>query len=192
MEYGPVAAGAVSAGGDDPVRLAAEVVTALTREVPDFPEPGVLFRDLTPVLADDRGFAVLTEALAQLVAGADLIAGIDARGFLLGGAVAHRLGVGVLAIRKGGKLPPPVRARDYTLEYGTATLEIPAVGIQLEGRRVAIVDDVLATGGTVAAAADLLAAAGAEVTSAAVVMELAALGGRALLAPLPVHSVRAL
>lgn len=192
MEYGPVAAGAVSAGGVDPVRLAAEVVTALTREVPDFPEPGVLFRDLTPVLADDRGFAVLTEALAQLVAGADLIAGIDARGFLLGGAVAHRLGVGVLAIRKGGKLPPPVRARDYTLEYGTATLEIPAVGIQLEGRRVAIVDDVLATGGTVAAAADLLAAAGAEVTSAAVVMELAALGGRALLAPLPVHSVRAL
>lgn len=192
LEYGPVAAGAVSAGGDDPVRLAAEVVTALTREVPDFPEPGVLFRDLTPVLADDRGFAVLTEALAQLVAGADLIAGIDARGFLLGGAVAHRLGIGVLAIRKGGKLPPPVRARDYTLEYGTATLEIPAVGIQLEGRRVAIVDDVLATGGTVAAAADLLAAAGAEVTSAAVVMELAALGGRALLAPLPVHSVRAL
>ena len=192
LEYGPVATGAVSAGGDDPVRLAAEVVTALTREVPDFPEPGVLFRDLTPVLADDRGFAVLTEALAQLVAGADLIAGIDARGFLLGGAVAHRLGIGVLAIRKGGKLPPPVRARDYTLEYGTATLEIPAVGIQLEGRRVAIVDDVLATGGTVAAAADLLAAGGAEVTSAAVVMELAALGGRALLAPLPVHSVRAL
>ena len=134
----------------------AELVAALTREVPDFPQPGVLFRDLTPVLADDRGFAVVTDALAQIVAGADLVAGIDARGFLLGGAVAHRLGVGVLAIRKGGKLPPPVHSRTYTLEYGTATLEIPAEGIELAGRRVAIVDDVLATGGTVAAARDPL------------------------------------
>ena len=168
----------------------AELVAALTREVPDFPHPGVLFRDLTPVLADDRGFAVVTDALAQIVAGADLVAGIDARGFLLGGAVAHRLGVGVLAIRKGGKLPPPVHSRTYTLEYGTATLEIPAEGIELAGRRVAIVDDVLATGGTVAAARDLLATAGADVTVAAVVLELAALGGRARLDPLDVHSLR--
>ena len=165
-------------------------MAALTREVPDFPQPGVLFRDLTPVLADDRGFAVVTDALAQIVAGADLVAGIDARGFLLGGAVAHRLGVGVLAIRKGGKLPPPVHSRTYTLEYGTATLEIPAEGIELAGRRVAIVDDVLATGGTVAAARDLLATAGADVTVAAVVLELAALGGRAQLDPLDVHSLR--
>ena len=168
----------------------AELVAALTREVPDFPQPGVLFRDLTPVLADDRGFAVVTDALAQIVAGADLVAGIDARGFLLGGAVAHRLGVGVLAIRKGGKLPPPVHSRTYTLEYGTATLEIPAEGIELAGRRVAIVDDVLATGGTVAAARDLLATAGADVTVAAVVLELAALSGRARLDPLDVHSLR--
>jgi adenine phosphoribosyltransferase len=166
------------------------LVAALTREVPDFPQPGVLFRDLTPVLADDRGFAVVTDALAQIVAGADLVAGIDARGFLLGGAVAHRLGVGVLAIRKGGKLPPPVHSRTYTLEYGTATLEIPAEGIELAGRRVAIVDDVLATGGTVAAARDLLATAGADVTVAAVVLELAALSGRARLDPLDVHSLR--
>ena len=171
---------------------AAEILSALTRQVPDFPEPGVLFRDLTPVLADDRGFAVVTEALAQIVTGADLIAGIDARGFLLGGAVAHRLGVGVLAIRKGGKLPPPVHRRTYTLEYGTATLEIPADGIELAGRRVAIVDDVLATGGTVAAARDLLGTAGADVTAAAVVMELAALGGRARLEPLPVHTLQLL
>lgn len=169
---------------------AAEVITALTRKVPDFPEPGVLFRDLTPVLADDRGFAVVTEALAELVAGADLIAGIDARGFLLGGAVAHRLGVGVLAIRKGGKLPPPVHSRTYTLEYGSATLEIPAAGIELADRQVAIVDDVLATGGTVAAARDLLAAAGARVTEAAVVMELAALRGRDRLSPLAVRSLQ--
>ena len=177
-----------AANGDHP----GEILAALTRQVPDFPEPGVLFRDLTPVLADDRGFAVVTEALAQLVAGADLIAGIDARGFLLGGAVAHRLGVGVLAIRKGGKLPPPVHRRTYTLEYGTATLEIPADGVELAGRRVAIIDDVLATGGTVAAARDLLDAAGADVTAAAVVMELAALGGRERLAPLAVHTLQLL
>ena len=166
------------------------LLAALTREVPDFPEPGVLFRDLTPVLADDRGFAAVTDVLARLLAGADLIAGVDARGFLLGGAVAHRLGVGVLAIRKSGKLPPPVHSRSYELEYGTATLEIPAEGVVLAGWRVAIVDDVLATGGTLAASRDLLAGAGAEVAGAAVVMELEALGGRERLRPLRVHSLR--
>jgi adenine phosphoribosyltransferase len=170
----------------------ARLIDGLTRVVPDFPEPGVVFRDLTPVLADDRGFADVTDALAQLVEGADLIAGIDARGFLLGGAVALRLGVGVLAIRKGGKLPPPVHSRSYTLEYGTATLEIPADGIVLTCRRVAIVDDVLATGGTVAAARDLLTDAGAQVTEAAVIMELAALGGREHLNPLAVRSLQLL
>ncbi|MFM8597633.1 MAG: adenine phosphoribosyltransferase [Mycobacterium sp.] len=180
-----MAPGAVGPG-DDP----AEVIGALTREVPDFPSPGVLFRDLTPVLADGRALAVVTEALARLVEGADLIAGIDARGFLLGGAVAHRLGVGVLAIRKGGKLPPPVHRRDYALEYATAALEIPAQGLDLAGRRIAIIDDVLATGGTVAAARDLLDAAGARVSEAAVVLELAGLGGRRRLEPMRVHSLR--
>jgi len=179
---------AASGAGPEVTALIAE----LTRVVPDFPEPGIVFRDLTPVLADDRGFAAVTDALAQLVEGADLIAGIDARGFLLGGAVALRLGVGVLAIRKGGKLPPPVHSRSYTLEYGTATLEIPAAGIELAGRRVAILDDVLATGGTVAAARDLLVAAGAQVTEAAVVMELSALGGRERLNPLAVRSLQTL
>jgi len=167
-----------------------DLLAALTREVPDFPQPGVLFRDLTPVLADHHGFAVVTDALAQIVEGAELVAGIDARGFLLGGAVAHRLGVGVLAVRKGGKLPPPVHSRTFTLEYGTATLEIPTEGIELAGRRIAIIDDVLATGGTVAAARDLLSSAGADVTVAAVVLELAALGGRDRLASLAVHSLR--
>lgn len=171
---------------------AAGFIAALTREVADFPEPGVLFRDLTPVLADDRGFAVVTEALAGIAEGADLIAGIDARGFLLGGAVAHRLGVGVLAIRKGGKLPPPVLSRSYTLEYGRATLEVAAEGIELRGRSVAIVDDVLATGGTVAAALDLLTAAGADVRVVGVALELTALGGRDRLGAVPVHSLRGL
>jgi adenine phosphoribosyltransferase len=169
-----------------------DLLIALTRNVPDFPEPGVLFRDLTPVLADDRGFAAVTAALAAIVEGADLIAGIDARGFLLGGAVAHRLGIGVLAVRKGGKLPPPVHSRTYSLEYGTATLEIPADAIELAGRRVAIIDDVLATGGTVAATRDLLTTVGAQVTAAAVVLELAALGGRDRIAPLTAHSLRLL
>ncbi|MGY4708524.1 adenine phosphoribosyltransferase [Mycolicibacterium sp. CBM1] len=167
----------------------ADVIAALTREVPNFPEPGIQFKDLTPVLADSRGLAAVTYALAEIADGADLVAGIDARGFLLGGAVANRLGIGVLAIRKGGKLPPPVFSQTYALEYGTATLEIPADGIDLAGRRVVIIDDVLATGGTVAAAHELLLMAGAEVPVAAVVLELPALAGRAKVAPLAVRSL---
>ncbi|BBY61413.1 adenine phosphoribosyltransferase [Mycolicibacterium sarraceniae] len=162
----------------------------MTREVSDFPEPGIQFKDLTPVLADPKGLAVVTGALAEIAAGADLVAGIDARGFLLGGAVAHKLGIGVLAIRKGGKLPPPVHSQNYSLEYGTATLEIPADGIDLTGCRIVIIDDVLATGGTLAAAGALLAASGAEVPIAAVVLELSGLGGRDKISPLPVTSLQ--
>jgi adenine phosphoribosyltransferase len=168
----------------------ADLIASLTREVADFPTAGVEFKDLTPLFADPRGLAAVTDALAAVASGADLIAGIDARGFLIGGALAVRLGTGVLAIRKGGKLPPPVRAEQYQLEYGTAWLEIPADGIELAGRSVVLVDDVLATGGSLAAAHKLLEQAGAAVTTAAVVLELTALGGRELLAPLPVHSLR--
>lgn len=165
------------------------VIESLTREVADFPEPGVQFKDLTPVLADPHGLAVVTGALAEIAAGAELVAGIDARGFLVGGAVANKLGIGVLAVRKAGKLPPPVHSETYELEYGTATLEVPADGVHLAGRNVVIIDDVLATGGTLAATTRLLAAAGANVTAAAVVLELAALKGRDLLEPLPVNSL---
>jgi adenine phosphoribosyltransferase len=168
---------------------AADLVTALTRQVPDFPSPGIQFKDLTPVFADARGLAAVTDELAGVASGADLIAGIDARGFLLGGAVAARLGLGVLAIRKGGKLPPPVVTEHYQLEYGTASLELPADGIDLSGRHVVIVDDVLATGGTLVAAHRLVEHVGAQVTTAAVVIELAGLGGREQVAPLEVHSV---
>ncbi|WP_343576393.1 adenine phosphoribosyltransferase [Mycobacterium sp.] len=168
---------------------AAELVVALTRQVADFPSPGIQFKDLTPVFADPRGLAAVTDEIAEVAAGADLIAGIDARGFLLGGAVAARLGTGVLAIRKGGKLPPPVRTEQYNLEYGTASLELPVEGIELTGRSVVLVDDVLATGGTIVAAHRLLEQAGAQVTTAAVVIELAGLGGRDRVAPLQVHSV---
>lgn len=166
-----------------------EVIEALTREVADFPEPGIQFKDLTPVLADRRGLAVITRALAEVAEGAELVAGIDARGFLVGGAVADRLGIGVLAVRKAGKLPPPVYSETYQLEYGTATLEVPADGIDLHGRNVVVIDDVLATGGTLAATTRLLTKAGAIVLSAAVVLELTALNGRDLLEPLPVRSL---
>jgi len=165
------------------------LMTSLIREVPDFPEPGIAFKDLTPLLADARGLAAVTGALAEVAAGADVVAGIDARGFLLGAAVATTLGTGVLAVRKGGKLPPPVLRQTYSLEYGTATLEIPADGIDLTGRRVVVIDDVLATGGTVAATVRLLQEAGAQVTCAAVVLELGALDGRRGLEPLPVSSL---
>ncbi|MBS1693503.1 MAG: adenine phosphoribosyltransferase [Actinobacteria bacterium] len=165
------------------------LIAALTREVPDFPEPGIQFKDLTPLLADARGLAAVTDALAETAAGADLVAGIDARGFLLGAAVATKLGTGVLAVRKGGKLPPPVHAESYVLEYGTATLEIPADGIELAGRTIVIIDDVLATGGTVAAAHRLLQRCGATVTGAAVLLELTALRGRDVVHPLPVSSL---
>jgi adenine phosphoribosyltransferase len=159
------------------------------REVPDFPQPGIQFKDLTPLLADAAGLVGVTDALAETAEGVDLVAGIDARGFLLGAAVALRLGTGVLAVRKGGKLPPPVHSQTYDLEYGTATLEIPAEGIDIAGRTVVIIDDVLATGGTVAATNRLLTSGGAMVRSAAVVLELTALGGREVVQPLPVSSL---
>ena len=166
-----------------------QLIASLTRNVADFPEPGVQFKDLTPLFADREGLAAVADALAGIAAGADLVAGIDSRGFLVGAAVAARLGTGVLAVRKSGKLPPPVHAERYDLEYGSATLEIPAEGIELGGLAVVIIDDVLATGGTIAATARLLRRAGALVPAAAVVLELTALGGRAALAPLPVHSL---
>ncbi|AFM17090.1 PRPP-binding protein, adenine/guanine phosphoribosyltransferase [Mycolicibacterium chubuense NBB4] len=165
------------------------VIASLLREVPDFPEPGVQFKDLTPVLADAAGLAAVSSAIAELARGADLVAGVDARGFLLGGAVALSLGIGVLAVRKGGKLPPPVLSQTYSLEYGSATLEVPAAGIELAGRSIVVIDDVLATGGTLAATHRLLTEAGATVTHAVVMLELADLGGRAALEPLPVTSL---
>jgi adenine phosphoribosyltransferase len=159
------------------------------REIPDFPEPGIQFKDLTPVLADADGLAAVTRALAEVARDADLVAGIDARGFLLGAAVATSLGTGVLAVRKGGKLPPPVYSETYSLEYGTATLEIPADGIDLTGRNIVVIDDVLATGGTAAATVKLLERGGANVTAAAFVLELPGLNGRGALQSLPVTSL---
>jgi adenine phosphoribosyltransferase len=162
----------------DALARARQAIATHTRLVADFPEPGIQFKDLTPVLADPEGLAAVTAALAEAAGDADLVAGIDARGFLLGGAIALHLGVGVVAVRKAGKLPPPVHAERYDLEYGSACLEIPADGVSLAGRRVFVVDDVLATGGTLNAAIALLSAAGAHVDAAAVVMEIEGLPGR--------------
>ncbi|PRQ11974.1 adenine phosphoribosyltransferase [Corynebacterium sp. 13CS0277] len=157
------------------------------RLVPDFPAPGILFEDLTPVLANAEAFRLIVDELADAAQrmGADMIGGLDARGFLLGSAVAYRLGVGVLAIRKAGKLPPPVVSQTYELEYGTAALEIPRDAIDVAGKKVVLIDDVLATGGTLVAARSLIERCGGVVTGHAVVLEVASLGGRAKLADVP-------
>lgn len=157
------------------------------RLVPDFPIQGVLFEDLTPVLADPDAFAVVIDGLAEECEklGAEMIGGLDARGFLLGSAVAYKLGLGILAIRKAGKLPPPVFHQDYELEYCSAALEIPRDGADIKGKRIVLVDDVLATGGTLYGARLLLEAAGAEVAGNVVIIEVGGLGGRERLAGPP-------
>jgi adenine phosphoribosyltransferase len=155
---------------------------ALVREVPDFPEPGVLFRDLGPVFADGPAFRALTDGLASTLDPAtDLLVAIEARGFLLGAALGHATGLGVVPVRKPGKTPVVADRVSYDLEYGSAALELPA-GLISAGQRVTLVDDVLATGGTAAAAGELVERAAAEVVGVSLVIELAALGGRTRLA----------
>jgi adenine phosphoribosyltransferase len=172
------------------VPTAAEIVDRLTVAVPDFPEPGVLFRDLTPTLADAEGLRAITDELAGAFAGGfDLVAGIEARGFLLAAAAAYAAGTGVVAVRKAGKLPPETLVEHYELEYGVAALEIRADQL-VPGTRVLVLDDVLATGGTVDATCTLLERAGAVVAGVGVVLELADLGGRQRLAGRRVHAIR--
>lgn len=168
-------------------RTAREAIDARMRYVQDFPEEGVLFEDLTPVLADGDALHIVIDELAEACRnlGADMIGGLDARGFLLGSAVAYEMGLGILAIRKKGKLPPPVISEEYSLEYGDAALEIPSEGMNIEGKRVVLVDDVLATGGTLLAARDLIERAGGTVTGCVVVLEVSGLGGRERLGEVP-------
>lgn len=153
---------------------------ALIRDVPDFPRPGIRFKDITPLLADPGGFAWVVDTLAApwRASGVDCVVGIEARGFILGAALAHALGAGFVPLRKPGKLPARVIAQEYALEYGSDRLEIheDAIG---PAKRVLLVDDVLATGGTLLAARSLLERAGARLVGAAVLVELTALAGRA-------------
>ena len=160
------------------------------RDVPDFPRPGILFKDITPLLADPLAFHAATEALAAPYHGThiDLIVGIEARGFIFGTPVARLLDVGFVPIRKPGKLPWETRSVSYELEYGSDALEIHADAVA-EGQRVLVVDDLLATGGTSRAACDLLAGMGAEVVEVAILIELEFLKGRARLAPFRASSV---
>jgi adenine phosphoribosyltransferase len=151
----------------------------LIRAVPDFPKPGILFRDITPLLADPWGFRASTAAMADLAHAArpDLVAAVEARGFLVGAAVALALGCGIVPVRKSGKLPYRTRRVTYALEYGTDAQEIHEDAVR-EGQRVLLVDDVLATGGTLAATVDLIRRGGGEVAACAVLLELAGLKGR--------------
>jgi adenine phosphoribosyltransferase len=157
-------------------------IESLIRAIPDFPIPGILFRDITPLLADKAGF---NETIALFVdrfrdANVEAVVGIEARGYMLGAPVAHALGAGFVPVRKPGKLPGEKYSEEYALEYGTNTLEIHADAVG-NGHRVLVVDDLLATGGTIAATLRLLDKLGASVVGTAVLIELEALGGRAAL-----------
>ncbi|MBX9426314.1 MULTISPECIES: adenine phosphoribosyltransferase [Streptomyces] len=166
----------------------AQGVTALLlsriRDVPDYPKPGVLFKDITPLLADPEAFTALTDALAALCSahGATKIVGLEARGFILAAPVAVRAGLGFVPVRKAGKLPGATLRQAYELEYGTAEIEVHAEDLAA-GDRVMVIDDVLATGGTAEASIELIRRAGAEVAGVAVLMELGFLPGRARLEP---------
>ena len=170
----------------------AERVAARVRDVPDFPGPGILFKDLTPLLADGPLFAEVGRAIAEQHAdsGFDVVAGVEARGFLFAAAVAVASGTGVVPVRKAGKLPWRTISAAYALEYGEAVVEVHEDAFA-GPRRVLLVDDVLATGGTLAAAADLVLRAGGELAGVSVVLELPALGGRERLGALDVHAVLA-
>jgi adenine phosphoribosyltransferase len=166
----------------------AKLITTLVRDVPDYPQPGVVFKDITPLLADGAAFAAVIDALAGLYGPVDKVAGIEARGFVLAAPVACRLGAGFVPIRKQGKLPGATYAREYDLEYGTATVEVLTDAFQ-PSERVLVIDDVLATGGTARAAAELVQRAGAQVAGLAVLLELSFLDGRAKLPGLPVSAL---
>jgi adenine phosphoribosyltransferase len=170
--------------GDELTKL----ITTLVRDVPDYPQPGVMFKDITPLLADGPAFAAVIDALAGVCGPVDKVAGIEARGFVLAAPVACRLGAGFVPIRKQGKLPGATYAQEYDLEYGTATVEVLTDAFE-PSERVLVIDDVLATGGTARAAAELVQQAGAEVAGLAVLLELSFLDGRAKLPGLPVSAL---
>jgi len=163
---------------------------AAIRDVPDFPKLGIVFKDITPVLADGRLFRSVIDRFAEELNGLGVskVVGIDARGFIFAGAVASKMGIGFIPIRKKGKLPWTTRSAAYSLEYGESVVEMHVDAVKL-GEKVALIDDVLATGGTAAAAIKLIGQSGAEVVRAEFLMELGFLGGRANVGTTPVVSL---
>jgi adenine phosphoribosyltransferase len=166
-----------------------ETINGLMRDVQDYPKPGIVFKDITPLLADPDGFRDVIKALAAHTHGRiDKVVGLEARGFIFGAPVALELGAGFVPVRKSGKLPSETFAATYDLEYGTATIEVHRDAFA-PGDRILIVDDVLATGGTAEAAVSLVRRTGAEVAGLSVLMELSFLNGRTRLKDLPIDSL---
>ena len=164
------------------------LITAHVRDIPDYPRPGVLFKDITPLLGDDEAFGAVVEAMAATFGPVDKVVGIEARGFILAAPVAYEIRAGFVPVRKKGKLPSATFAEEYNLEYGSATLEVHQDAFA-PGERVPIVDDVLATGGTARATASLVRRAGAHVGGVAVLMELSFLKGREAIPDLELRSL---
>ena len=167
-----------------------DALEQLIRDVPDFPKPGILYRDITTLLRDPAGLRMAIDSLSEPYreTALDYVVGIESRGFILGAAVADRLGAGFVPVRKPGKLPAATVSASYVLEYGTDTLEMHRDAVEA-GRRVLIVDDLLATGGTARAAVNLVRECGAEVAGVAFLIELEALNGRAQLPGEQLHTV---
>jgi adenine phosphoribosyltransferase len=162
---------------------------SLIRNVPDFPKPGIQFKDITPLLSSGPALHQVVDTMAERYRGKiDAVVGVESRGFLFGAPVAYALGVGLCIVRKPGKLPHHTHAVTYALEYGNDSLEIHKDAI-VPGARVAILDDLLATGGTAKATVALVEACGASVVECGFLIELAFLGGRAALSPVPVHAL---
>jgi adenine phosphoribosyltransferase len=172
--------------GDSGPDLAA-LVASRVLDVPGFPQPGIVFKDLSPLFADAGAFRRVVDAVVHAHDGIDMVVGIEARGFVLAAAVAYAAGVGVVPVRKAGKLPRETHSASYSLEYGEATLEVHRDAFA-PGQRVLVVDDVLATGGTVQAALRLVEQAGGTVLGCTVVIELSFLGGRARV-DCPLHAL---
>jgi len=164
-------------------------IAALIRDVPDFPKPGILFKDITPLLSSGAGLRAVVDAFADRYRGrVDAVVGVESRGFLLGAPVAYALGVGLCIVRKPGKLPHDKHTVSYELEYGSDSLEIHRDAIPT-GARVVVLDDLLATGGTARATVELTRACGATVVECGFLVELGFLNGRSSLAPTPVHAL---
>ncbi len=164
-------------------------IKRLVRSIPDFPKPGIVYRDITPVLADAEALRWVVDRFAERYRGkVDAVVGIESRGFIVGTPVAYALGVGLALVRKAGKLPWRTHAVSYELEYGEDTLEIHTDALS-KGSRVVVIDDLLATGGTAQAAIGLARALGAEVMECAFIIELAFLGGARRIAPVPAFSL---